>query len=471
MGESKFVELDWEQIQTALLTDTVCNINDVRLHMNIDPVEDVQQIDFQVHRLIDLSEHNYQSTILSPLSEAHSFILDTHSSNKVGKHLCVSLVSDGNIKFNAKPDAIHAYIPMVVEVKSRVTPTSSSKLETGETIGLSNITNVEIDLFQQCLERVIGQIQFRAYLSKFIVLASTGHMSWCFYFTCDYVRNPYKQLRIFRVTSVDINNIWNEVCKAVEVVGNSYYLIPEAPIIFQTIQWLNNEVDLHSVRVHVAGISSSPVFYITLPINGNVIVQAKSWAFKIVIAKDAFTREVLFLKAIKEQWNLENDFYYLNDTDTLLNEIANTGHNLRMKKKARYDWLDFSKLAMTGGIIVMRPGDRDKLRCTIDANGSIFSQLLASLKIAHKASILHCDISPSNCMKFGDDWQLIDYGLAVPMLDNGYGEVTIEENTYQRVCCGYRVQVLLKDVDKIRWTIEDDVEMLHCACLSVHRNI
>ena len=68
MGKSKFVELDWEQIQTALLTDTVCNISDVRLHMNIDPVEDVQQIDFQVHRLIDLSEHNYQSTILSPLS-------------------------------------------------------------------------------------------------------------------------------------------------------------------------------------------------------------------------------------------------------------------------------------------------------------------------------------------------------------------------------------------------------------------
>ncbi len=81
-------------------------------------------------------------------------------------------------------------------------------------LSLDNITLVEIDLFHQCLKRIVEQSQFRAYLSKIIVLGSTGHTSWCFYYTQQFDSDNYfKKLKIMKVSCNDIDVIiWNSVC-------------------------------------------------------------------------------------------------------------------------------------------------------------------------------------------------------------------------------------------------------------------
>ena len=121
------------------------------------------------------------------------------------------------------------------------------------------------------------------------------------------------------------------------------------------------------------------------------------------------------------------------------------------------------------GVIVMRPGSRDKLQDIVDKDGSIFSQLLRSLSVAHAVNIAHCDISPNNCVKFDDKWQVIDYGLATRMetVDSGEvsGAVAIRKRTYQHQCCGYRVRTEVDIQTRlnvwIEWTAQDDVEMLN----------
>ena len=148
-------------------------------------------------------------------------------------------------------------------------------------------------------------------------------------------------------------------------------------------------------------------------------------------------------------------------------------------KNRKYNWLDIPSISDTkmassvGGVIIMRPGLRDKLSSIGDENGLIFSQLLQSLTVAHSVDILHCDISPHNCIKFEDDgWQVIDYSLATEITDkvgnyvSYFGTTVLYKNSYQHKCCGYRVYEIVEAVQErttIDWTISDDLEMLHNA--------
>jgi hypothetical protein len=178
---------------------------------------------FQVDLLKTLSETEYQNAILTSISgEEGSWCLDTHSSNHAAKFLCVSPRSnEGKIYFNAKPDAVMSRGPLMVEVKSAVKAKSKAASTTwsaahsilgegstgagsdvalviedaavssveGSFLAGKNLTLVESDILQQSLERILEQAQFRAYLSKFIVFASTGHFSWCFHYTQNFDRS------------------------------------------------------------------------------------------------------------------------------------------------------------------------------------------------------------------------------------------------------------------------------------------
>ena len=126
-----------------------------------------------------------------------------------------------------------------------------------------------------------------------------------------------------------------------------------------------------------------------------------------------FAREVNILRIIKSKWNstvFPTEFYYITDSDRLF-DVAPIG-SVRISEGG---WLNIPDDEETniGGIIVMRPASRHRLRLAVDSDGLIYSQLLNSLCVAHSAGILHCDLSPSNCLMFGSIWQVVDYGLAV----------------------------------------------------------
>mmetsp|Transcript_20717 Transcript_20717/g.18875 ORF Transcript_20717/g.18875 Transcript_20717/m.18875 type:complete len:139 (-) Transcript_20717:75-491(-) len=115
-------------------------------------------------------------------------------------------------------------------------------------------------------------------------------------------------------------------------------------------------------------------------------------------------------------------------------------------------------------------------------NYLIYSQLLECLHQIHNANILHCDIRPSNCLRFDDGWQIIDFDLAVPIPDsdialgnNDSGTCTVYVGTQQHLCAGYKVQKFIEmsrkskyELVNVNWTKTDDLEMLYVACLQLY---
>jgi hypothetical protein len=101
------------------------------------------------------------------------------------------------------------------------------------------VTLIEIDLLQQCFERLLEQIQFCGYLSKFFVFASTGHVNWLLYqeqLETDLTLT--KSLRIINVTSSDIDKLWFGIVQTILVQGPHFYLTKDAPLILTTLQKL-----------------------------------------------------------------------------------------------------------------------------------------------------------------------------------------------------------------------------------------
>jgi hypothetical protein len=161
----------------------------------------------------------------------------------------LSGMSKGRINFSSKPDSVHRYAPMMIDVKSRHNNLTASF----SNVSLSNVTYTELDLFQQCLERVIVQSQFRAYLSKFLVLGSTGHFSWCFFYEQKFTtEESFKRVKVMLITNSDFNDIWNRFSTAVQQHGCSFFLTNHGEAIIDTLRRSCDNINLHAVRVHLS---------------------------------------------------------------------------------------------------------------------------------------------------------------------------------------------------------------------------
>mmetsp|Transcript_30373 Transcript_30373/g.41600 ORF Transcript_30373/g.41600 Transcript_30373/m.41600 type:complete len:127 (+) Transcript_30373:1077-1457(+) len=123
----------------------------------------------------------------------------------------------------------------------------------------------------------------------------------------------------------------------------------------------------------------------------------------------------------------------------------------------------------------MRPASRNRLSQVDDTDGAIFGQLLQSLSVAHKAGVLHCDLSPRNCLQFLDgSWQVVDYGLsgAITQREGWYtdysGRIWVQKGSFQHMCCGRRAFDIVQENDfnvvEIDWTVGDDIDMLYRTC-------
>jgi len=490
------------------ITDTTTLRKLLRIHIDDHPPteeeKEEEEVNFAVDRLRVESECSYQHKYLTPHSKKYKHILDTHSTNNVAQYLCVSPANKGVIGFNAKPDLLSGLLPMAMEIKSRYTTIKggpnkeeddgtdsplATATSTMRNLSLDSdvvscrlrlITLVECDLFQQSVERILEQAQFRAYLSKFVVLASTGHMSWCFYYTQSVEKSSFeKKLLIMRISNADVNTVWNGMSAAVRARGDSFYLTKHGRIIANTLQSLFPGVDIHSIRVNVASVSQSVVYYVTPPLaqSKKVFIGEKRYALKIVADVTSFQHEINSLKRVEEIWKNEfpsQNFYYITNS----NELTPTWSIPR-----QYSWLVAREAAVSDsgdpqyGVIVMYPATRQRLTQFTDADGEIFGQLFRSLSVAHQAGVMHCDLSPRNCLLFPDNnWQVVDYGLSGVITNrevwftNYSGRISVQKGSYQHRCCGRRAWDIIQeegndlDLVEIDWTVGDDIEMLQRTC-------
>jgi serine/threonine protein kinase len=271
-------------------------------------------------------------------------------------------------------------------------------------------------------------------------------------------------LRIFSIDNEDINTIWKGFSEKVENEGCSCFLTDHGSAILSLLK-TRQDLNLHSIRVHLADVSNSAVYYITYPVNNKIDIKKRNEAFKVMTNKKKFKEEKECLEKIKKVWKSNRKLYYIgNSDDSNEKQFENVSEN--------YNWFgSLNNIESDAKIIIMLPALR-RSNTRKDTNLLIFSQLLESLSFVHKAGVLHCDIRPSNCLKFSDGWQLVDFDLAIHSKNN-CGEFSLKIGTEQQKCAGYRINEVIKsEVEKeevmVTWTVYDDIEMLNIACFEIN---
>jgi hypothetical protein len=119
------------------------------------------------------------------------------------------------------------------------------------------------------------------------------------------------------------------------------------------------------------------------------------------------------------------------------------------------------------GVVLMRPG-----KPVADVSADVFAGVCASLRVAHAAGYVHCDIRLPNLLIFPTGIQLVDYGLSHKI----GADVTIQAESGQGRAAGGAVRELLGigGAHVVKWNQVDDFEMLtflgrELACLGCVR--
>jgi len=278
----------WDQMKTKLLDLPVGSTDDVLLELGI-PISDHIPGSTGLSSCLKLLTTETEGSVQTKLNQREvPHFLDTHSSNACAKSACVSEPDDTRFNFNAKPDAVCSTAPMYLEIKSRVNNKGSAVVGDLANLDISNptsnkrLTLTEAGLIEQMLQRVIQTAQFRAYLSRFIVLGSTGHWTFCCYYTQAFDGREERKLQIMVITPDTAADVWSSVCAK----DAEYYLTAHGPLILSALREIDRALhpsivsDLLLVRVHVAAVSRCTVYYVT-PTAG--ISKKHMFAFKVVL--------------------------------------------------------------------------------------------------------------------------------------------------------------------------------------------
>ncbi len=130
--------------------------------------------------------------------------------------------------------------------------------------------------------------------------------------------------------------------------------------------------------------------------------------------------------------------------------------NFLTRKKSREGFVDYSDYEacnqMLGGSILMSSGDSDSV--TRDNIVSLISGVTKSLRCIHDCGFCHRDVRLGNILKFGDHYQLIDFGLSGPA---GEGALLTDGGRLNGL--GSRLRGSSSD-SLVEWVYTDDYDML-----------
>ena len=260
---------NWEQVKTKLLSLPVGSINDVLLELGI-PISDHIPGSTGLSSCLKLLTTETEGSVQTKLNQREvPHFLDTHNSNVCARSACVSEPDDTRFTFNATPDGVCSTAPMFLEIKSRVVSNKGSDMANLEISNTTSsiesavpdrrLTLTEAALIEQMLDRVIHTAQFRAYLSRVIVLGSTGHWTFCFYYTQTFDGREERKLQIMVITPDTAAAVWSSVCAK----DAEYYLTTHGPLILSALRSIYRAMhkdslkgsDLLKIRVQVAAMS------------------------------------------------------------------------------------------------------------------------------------------------------------------------------------------------------------------------
>ena len=188
--------------------------------------------------------------------------------------------------------------------------------------------------------------------------------------------------------------------------------------------------------------------------------EAISYVVKVVEDTDTYQREFDALKLMAA--NEPANFYALGgvpaDSDAVLFGKASwfsVKVFLEDYCEDSHWWELHGVTSQEGGVIFMHAGvgleESTKWNDVVDG-------ICKSLRSAHKANLLHCDIRRSNVLKFGGEWRVVDFGLCCQL--GAESPYSMQNYGAQAAGVGPRVRGLLDEKESITWRIANDYEML-----------
>jgi hypothetical protein len=438
-------------VQTA---DNVCQV------MGIDSLaaNNVAASALDLTKLLRMAEDEFQRSDLTPWCAQHhaskvSSGFDFKYPTRVGQA--------GDVYTNsAIPDATSTCLPMWFEVKD-------SKA------GTDLVAN-DWAVLKQALERVLTRFRLSAYLSKCIGFAVTGRSAW---FICALRRDEKNlpvNIHVMRIQHADVERLWDAF--TVAATDNAFFLTEDGPQLVACVKKLG----FHPAqcRIRFLAESMSRVYVLSPPHSppgfeiGVCARSAELFAIKIVRNEEEYNRETVTLKAVARVY--QKGFYALGcvprvndgseETDWF---ITQPNYSVVASQKSNLlpgAWWHFPQLPDgSGGAIVMEVASAD-MSMESDSTSAI-NGALKSLRFAHSASYVHCDVRVNNLLHFNrGGWQLVDFGHSSAL--NSPYKLLLSSN--QRNCVGQRIIDFIAsnnvsgsvEVNLDGWYAGDDYEML-----------
>eukprot|EP00597_Dinobryon_sp_UTEXLB2267_P002739 CAMPEP_0170072194 /NCGR_PEP_ID=MMETSP0019_2-20121128/9897_1 /TAXON_ID=98059 /ORGANISM="Dinobryon sp., Strain UTEXLB2267" /LENGTH=556 /DNA_ID=CAMNT_0010281051 /DNA_START=143 /DNA_END=1813 /DNA_ORIENTATION=- len=489
--------------------------------LDLDKAETAYPINVDFKLLKSIGKNKFQSQVLNPISsqanatDKNSIQLKTFGNPKEAHHYN-NHVSDV-YSLNAKLDFSSNLGPLALEIEDCIP--SSSPIEKGDSVAVkkrkrdsdemafdiegqaeNNCSVLSMEVITLALSRLFVLRSVYAQLSKAIVFAVGTRSAWIVIFERqleDDERGEY--IHMYRIRRKSVSPLWSAISLQMKM-NSKWFLTEDAEILNEAIMHLGvHPIGTVSQLVECSGhrvygvsfprIYSSYAYWSTSALGCTANVA--SFAIKIFHREVKFRREAQYLERVKEQYHKlyeEDDicFYMLatGEVDTskpskvieevshkqindytaqyIFSKIGTVVKNLKLRSKVYFpekcwDCLMHSRSDNFGGYILMRYGH--KVHIDESNKAAIADSVMKSLEAAHAVGIVHCDIRPSNILRFEDEadrnkYQLIDFGHAVDTND----EVKFRDRI-QYECRGRRFRRNFIG-DKVSWGTEDDYQML-----------
>ncbi len=349
-----------------------------------------------------------------------------------------------------------------------------------------NLLEDDFELLHQGVERLFQVIQFRAYLSKFIVMLTNGCHSFVLLYQHHIANRKYSfSSFIVPIPTVEFDLLVRQIMRVATKLSPAYYLTDDGPLILNAINKLVDQKNLYRCRVQFLACSTRSTYFVTTPINNHVDTSFgnKSFVMKINFELENYRKEVRILEELSSSsvFNF-NRFRRLLGIHTSSNRVSNFIKAFAFEKQKSstcFSKVWFQNLPPTvnaGGVIVTEAGVRSHFFVRFPREErTIRAQLSKQLDFIHSKRILHTDIRPPNIVFFlKRGWQLIDFDCAEKQTDSTRTAKTkVQKNSSRYEYSSRRVKELGNSLEDLNWydvldySEADDREMLDNAITSI----
>ncbi len=331
--------------------------------------------------------------------------------------------------------------------------------------------NCDGELIQLIMERVVVSMDMCHVLKNSIAFGATPSSA----FVCIGTRKiPFdrksrntKNIHIFRVPHNKVCAMW--MLASHNIHGPESYLTEDGPLVLHGLKALG--IDPWCCRIHLSWWSQNRVYEITLPEvfdfpksfqkskNENASasqcfgVDSKNSTFSLKVIRDTdkFDRECEALKVVDPSFFIGGYRFVSREVTEKKNIPTTASFHLDPNGWWGKTITEYN-CPSEGGVLVMSIGEQlHREILTVKESQQVFSDCLRCLTALDEKGYSHTDVRLANIVKFGNTYQVVDFGEVVKHTDN----LSVPWDDFSPS----RKELVRYDPEE-KWTIMHDIEML-----------